>query len=349
MVKRWKPVIVFALTFVLAVSLENEFFLFLLGFEGMVYAAALIQVTLLARRVRMRIVLPDRITFRGEAFQIRAELTNQSRAPIPQLMARVSIRVFPEREKLLMRGKLMLGSRETGDLCFTMDSSHCGCLEIQPNQLMITDYLGLAQRKCRVDTTETHLLFVLPENLKKGVVLPEEQSLYLSGEGEEERKGNTAMDVAEIRPYQPGDLIKLVHWKLSARLGELMVREMSDPATEMVRIYLNLQESDEKSDTRRNRAAWDQFMETVAGVSALLLEQEKKHVFLWLDAQNDAMVSCTVSDEESQQRMLCELLRAKTFRAKNYVPLIKEVYADEAQETILEIDLQSRIDRSAPR
>ena len=347
MVKRWRPITILIVTCALAVSLENEFFLFLLGFEVMAVIASFVQAKKLAKQVKMRVRIPNRVAFRGETFQVRLELTNLGKLPIPQLMARASIRVFPEKEQLLMRGKLMLGSEEKGELCFKMDVQHCACLEICPNQLVITDYLGIVQRRCRVDETEKHLLFVLPENIKNGDLLPEGQGTLLADDGDDARKGHTAIDVAEIRLYQLGDPIKLVHWKLSARLDELLVREMSDPAENMLRVYLNLQEADEHADTRMNKDAWDQFMQTVAGVSAALLEKDKKHVVFWADAENNRMVSQTVTDEESQQMMLCELLRARTFHAGNYASLFKEVSAGESQETCIEIDLQGRIDRSA--
>ena len=347
MVKRSRPFIVFAITLILAVSLKNEFFTFLLGFEALVFAASVAQTVYLSRRLSVRAVLPERIVFRGEPFQIRLELTNQSRLPVPQLMARAAVRVFPEKEELLLRGKLMLGSRETGSLCFQMDSAHCGCLEVRPNQLMITDFLGLVQRKCRVDVEDRHLLFVLPEALKDGAELPEGANAVIDREGEQEKKGTTAIDVAEIRPYALGDLMKLIHWKLSARLSELMVRDMQDPAEELLRVYLDLREQEDKKNTRLDKDAWDHFSETVAVASGTLLAHEQPHVVCWADAAANAMVKHTVQDEESQQRMLCELMRAQTFHAKDYLPLFKEVDLDEAQETILTIDLQGRIDRSA--
>lgn len=348
MVKRWRPIVVFALTFVLAVSVENEFFLFLLGFEAMVYAAAAIQAGMLAKNLSMRITLPERIAFRGETFQIRAELTNKSRMPVPQLMVRAAVRVFPEREELLMRGKVMLDGGETGAVCFELDSAHCACLEIRPNQLVVTDWLGLVQRRCRVNSEDQSMMFILPDCLKNGISLPDGDVLRMEDDGRDEKRGSTAIDVAEIRQYQQGDPIKLIHWKLSARLDALMVREMSDPADEVVQVYLNLREKDSKTSTRADKDAWDHFMQTVAGVSAILLEREKTHVVIWPDTRNDTMVSQTVSDAESQQMMLCELLRAETFFGKDYLPLFREVYSDEAKETFLEIDLQGRIDRSAP-
>ena len=154
MAKWWKPIALVLVTFVLAVSLKNDFLYFLLGFELMVYLAAFCQTLWLSKRVKARIVLPETRVLRGESFQIRVELTNASRLPIPQLMVRLAVRAFPEKEALLLKGKLMLDGREQGYLSFQMDGSHCGCLEIRPDQLMITDFLGAFQRRCPMDGEE---------------------------------------------------------------------------------------------------------------------------------------------------------------------------------------------------
>ena len=39
-----------------------------------------------------------------------------------------------------------------------------------------------------------------------------------------------AMDLRALRPYVPGDELRHLHWKATARTGQLMVREYVDPA-----------------------------------------------------------------------------------------------------------------------
>lgn len=346
MVKRWKAVVLLAVTLVLAASVQSEFFLFLLGFEALLILSAHLQAAWLCRHVRMRVLTPSRTAFRGEPFQLQVELTNTSLLPVPQLMARISIRMFPEKEALLLRGKTMLGSSETGRVCFTLDSTHSSCLEIWPNQLMITDYLGLVQRRCAVDDIERRLFFVLPECLKTEVSLPADANALVTREGDEEKRGHTSPDVSEIRLYQPGDPVRLIHWKLSARMEDVLVREMSDPAETLAQLYLDLCEPDPRHSIRRDKDAWDAFMDAVAGVSALLLSMERKHAVLWADAVHRQVVTHEVADEESQQAMLCALLRTDTYSAQDYSPLMKEVTSGEATETCIQIDLQGRIARA---
>lgn len=178
----------------------------------------------------------------GETFQIQAELTNRSRFPIPQLMVRLAVRAYPEREALLLKGKLMLDSAERGSVCFQLDGSHCVCLEIRPDQLVVTDFLGLFQRRGWVDTQQIKSVFLLPQALGSQQISLDAQSLFPREDGSSETRGSEAADISEIRSYQEGDNLKLVHWKLTARLNELMVRELTDAAQKLTWLYLNLQE-----------------------------------------------------------------------------------------------------------
>ena len=44
---------------------------------------------------------------------------------------------------------------------------------------------------------------------------------------ESDSKGNISSDIKEIRQYQPGDRLQRIHWKLSAKLDDLFVKEMA--------------------------------------------------------------------------------------------------------------------------
>ena len=346
MVKWWKPLALLGITFVLAVSLKNEFVYFLLGFALMLYLAAFCQVRWLSQKVKVRVILPETQVLRGESFQICAELNNTSRFPIPQLMVRLAVRVFPEKDALLLQGKLMLDGEEQGRLCFQLDGSHCGCLEIRPDRLVITDFIGAFQRRCPIDGTEKAVLYILPEVPQAEQELPDAQGLLADMDGDKENRGNHAVDVAQIRSYREGDSLKLVHWKLSARLNELMVKEMMDPAEELTWVYLNLQESPHLPKVRQNPQAWDHFVETVAATSAMLLKMEKRHMVLWIDSLGSTVVCSCVSDDVSLQEMLCGLLRTDSFLPRADSPLLKEIYLDETKDTCIEINLQGNLIRS---
>ena len=334
------------ITFIFAVSLKNDFVYFLLGFELMLYLAAFCQVLWLSGKVNMQIMIPDSRVFRKEMFQIRVELKNSSRFPVSQLMVRLALRAFPEKEELLLKGKLMLDSGERGCLCFQMDSTHCGCLEIRADRLIVTDFMGAFQRSCKIDSEKKAMIFIMPETSLEGRSFPESEGIFKDEEGNSDKQGNDILDVSEIRNYQEGDPLKLIHWKLSARREELMVREMADPAERLTWLYLNLQETPGQPGVRRNPDAWDHFVETVADVSAMLLKTEKRHMVLWIDSLESRIMRSSVSDEVSRQEMLCRLLLTDTFLTGDDSLLLKELYLDETKGTCIEINLQGNLVRS---
>ena len=78
-----------------------------------------------------------------------------------------------------------------------------------------------------------------------------------------------AMDLRALRPYVPGDELRHLHWKATARTGQLMVREYVDPAQPWCVVVL---------DTRRDVLDADAFeaaVEIVASVLWAAAEQDR--------------------------------------------------------------------------
>lgn len=338
----WKAAALLIATFLLAALFRSEFLLFLLGFELLLYPAAFVQACLTAKKVSLRVTVPQSRVVQGESFQIRAELENAGFFPVPRTAVRLAVRVFPEREELLLTGKLMLNGGERGSLCFQLDGSHCACLEIRPDRLVVTDLLGIFQCSCRIDREEITRLFVLPGALRAEPKLPEGQGALLQDNGDRERRGFDSPDVSEIRSYRSGDSLKRVHWKLSARQDALLVKELSEPVKKLTWLYLNLQESSTMPEVRRSPERWDHFLERAASVSASLLNVRGEHMVFWVDSICGKVVRCRVGEETDLQEMLCALLRTDTCPPGEH-PLLKEKYLDETQETCLEIDLQGNL------
>ncbi len=102
-----------------------------------------------------------------------------------------------------------------------LDTSRRGLRTIGPATLLRTDPFGVLERRHRL--TDTRTLVVHPRTVRlpggaAGVVRD------LDGEAAAER---TADDVSfhSLREYAPGDDRRLVHWRSSARYGELLVRQ----------------------------------------------------------------------------------------------------------------------------
>ena len=71
------------------------------------------------------------------------------------------------------------------------------------------------------------------------------------------RKGNDPSEIFDLREYVPGDDVRSIHWKLSGKLDNLVVKEASDPSHYQVVLMPDLgrEELDEGISTRQLNAA----------------------------------------------------------------------------------------------
>ena len=106
--------------------------------------------------------------------------------------------------------------------------------------------------------------------LPRPEVLPEDLEL-LSSLGTERPRGRRGAgeDLFGFRRYSPGDAVKDIHWKTSARLGELMVREREAEEERRLRIDLRLS----SPRPARTDAAREAAVKRAAGVVVAALER----------------------------------------------------------------------------
>lgn len=117
-------------------------------------------------------------------------------------------------------------------------SEYSGNVKICVHEMEYLDLLGLFSiRKQMVSEGE---LVVLPES--SGEVRSKKNGfeMGMSELEESKAKGNDFAEVTDMREYRPGDRIKDIHWKLSAKKDILMVKERTSVAQSQVILVLEL-------------------------------------------------------------------------------------------------------------
>ena len=123
----------------------------------------------------------------------------------------------------------------------TMTLSCRGIYEVGLKTLMIYDVFGLFRMKLpyeRLTRQPMPHITVLPRMaLPEDAVLPIMESPINSAGAARATEDTSSPDSA--RAYRPGDPVKRMHWKLSARQGQLMVRTYEPAAVSDALIYLD--------------------------------------------------------------------------------------------------------------
>ncbi|MFZ4518800.1 MAG: DUF58 domain-containing protein [Microthrixaceae bacterium] len=183
-----------------------------------------------------RAAVPPRVQV-DEACRIhlRARNTGRSRTPVLTLLdevdryGRAQLRLAP------------LPAGATRDALHAFPTSHRGLFAVGPLRLVVEDPFGLARSTVRHPGTDT--VIVLPRIWDLTPLPP--------APGEEPEQGVRALasnstvdeEFAALRAYEPGDDIRRIHWRTTARTGSPMVRQFDQPWQHRTTVLLDLRRS----------------------------------------------------------------------------------------------------------
>lgn len=152
------------------------------------------------------------------------------------------------------------------------------------------------------------------------------------------RPGYDPSELFDVREFQNGDRLQSVHWKLSARTDELMVKENSLPKACAVAIVADLR------GIKKGRQA-DAFMKLLVSLSFSLMDQKCPHYVAWYDTAINDIVRARVDDEEGFYIFLNSFLKIKPDTKNDALFLYEEKYRAEKLVCLLSVDGRLQIKR----
>jgi uncharacterized protein (DUF58 family) len=175
-----------------------------------------------AGRARYRLSCARRVTparvATGQPAEIAVRLTNVSRLRTGLLLAEDSLPYsLGSKPRFVLDG---IGGGGTREFRYQARSDARGKYVIGPLRVRVADSFGLVEINRAFATTST--LTVTPKVIP--LVRPQLSGNWLGGEDGRRSIAATGDDDAAPRAYQTGDPLRRVHWRSTARHGELMVR-----------------------------------------------------------------------------------------------------------------------------
>ena len=141
-------------------------------------------------------------------------------------------------------------------------AAHVGVFPVGLRACVVEDLLGIVHK--RVTLTDTSFsLTVLPRTFST-------EPLTLSpGDPGSEIMARATEDLnapSDVRSYQPGDAMKKIHWKLSLRKGELIVRKFDEPILQDVLILMDCSRPPSWGHPQAEADIRDALLETTASI-----------------------------------------------------------------------------------
>ncbi len=317
--------IIFATVYI-AFIYESMAFMLLTFTEAVFFVISFIYVHICKFSVKGRIEVPIGISEAGKASMVKIVITNKNRFPIIRMKALIIVEdtITDSVKKSWMK----LSEIPQGEVSLTNNIVFPGTgnYGIKLKKLRIYDVTGLLHTDVAVKSMER--VSVMPKMFDVPVRLTEATKNFY-GESDVHDENNPGQDKSgmfQVREYQKGDRLQNIHWKMTAKQDEIMVKEHLLPKSCPVVFFLDFHPVKKSKKNRRETS----YLEAVVSISFSMMDAGCSHYVVWYDKDTSDIIRLRVDDEESLFCFIDMLMKVKWEMPKeDSVQRYREKYRNE--------------------
>lgn len=264
------------------------------------------------RKLKISMSVENQIEEMGGEGKLYITLTNSTIFPILKGRCQIRYRHELDEKEQVKNIEFCVDSRGKERIGFCISCPHCGLLSFSCERVKVVDYFGIFS--CTIKPKLSQSVVVVP----KFQQMLESDVLDINDPDDEEQQEHTVdvyaestPDLKNIREYQPGDSLKHIHWKASAKKKRWMTKEYEQEQKEREVMFFSLLYEEEKPGF----AWYDWKMQELVRESLLRLSVMKKHEIVWYHPQYQVF-SVAKINEESDLYQLAELMIRAGFAKK---------------------------------
>lgn len=358
---------VFLLTLYCFFLYDDEIVAAMLTAELVYFSGASVTLWIMRRSLHISLgqVLP--IAEKNQEIPVKIQVKNTSLLPSIHYQLRLTVENSFTGEREIYRTTGRVNGRGQDTIWITVQGKHCGNIRITLDRCWIYDFLLILKASRRLNDTQQ--VGILPEcHLLPVEVTRRTREFIADAEDFSDREsGDDPSEIYQIREYREKDSIHDIHWKLSAKADELLVKEHGKPLGCVVLLWLNLDMSNSPAPPRISR--WKQrqsqapagsrklhrkeypdqgmltgLLETAASLSLSLLEERCVHMVAWYEPDNQTVQKKRIAKEEHIYELLNRLLFVKPHRdSKHAQAQYEEAFRGTGFSTIVEFRMDGAI------
>ena len=188
-------------------------------------------------------------------------------------------------------------------------SRRCGRIRLQLKRVTVYDPFGLFRFQVKIKGETEALTLFRPHTFGLETQISYGENMNLdSDEYSMQKAGFDPSETFAIRDYRPGDRVRQIHWKLSEKLDNLMVRDYGLPIQNT--ILLLLETGRLPGEAKPEPECLDALAEGILSLSQELVEQQIIHTVGWQNHEEGTYNSREISGQEDLMELMPRLLGA---------------------------------------
>lgn len=257
-----------------------------------------------------------------------------------------------EKAKYNINGKINRKSKLNEKI--TIVSKECGHLDITLDRVYLYDILYILRTTIKKSVTKT--VGIMPQYRLIPIEITRKTRDFIADADEysENESGDDPSEIYQIREYRQQDPIHDIHWKLSAKADELLVKEHGRPLASAVLVWLDFADTNgekmkriiKKNNKVKNKKIYipSEILDLVASISVSLVNEKCVHTVAWYEPQNDKIKRKRVSKEKNMYELLNHLLYLRPYKnSKQAGAQFDDAFKGVNFSTIVEVRLDGTV------
>lgn len=291
----------------LAMMYENAELMLLVYLQVALFVLSFFVILYRKFTVKARLEVPVGIAEPGKENLVKLVISNDGVLSMARMAVLVSVEDVCTGTK--KKQWMKLANIPKGEGCFQrmISLSGTGTYRLCLKKLRVYDITGLFSGKVRCKS-ETQIQ-VLPNLYEISVKLSHAVRNFY-GEADvydDQMPGHDNSEMFQVREYRKGDRLQNIHWKLTAKQDDLMVKEHSLPKACPVVLFLDYHPKKRVKHPEKIIP----YLEAAASLSFSIADAGCPHYVVWYDEEEQDIKRLRVEDEESLFYFLGMLLQIR--------------------------------------
>lgn len=278
-----------------AMTYESPEFMLLVYLQAALFVLSVFTVLYRKFTITGELDVPVGIAEPDRENLVKLQISNKGFLPMARLKALVEVEDVGNGSVSKRWMKVSSVWRGKSNFVCTMAFGGAGTYLVRLKKLKVYDFTGLFSAKVPVSGEKK--IQVMPRMYTIPIQLsPMVRNFF--GESEvydDYEPGYDNSELFDVREYREGDGLRKIHWKLSAKKGELLVKEFALPKACPIVLFLEFH----PSGKLKKQEQMLPYLEVAASLVYSLFDAKCPHYVVWYDANRQNLVRHRVDEEES--------------------------------------------------
>lgn len=309
---------------------DSAFADFALGTSILMTIFLLGQMFDMRKHLEAEILMSENMITRGNMIRVPVIIKNSGKLPVTWVEAKIRYMDSDGENYKSLKLSGMVEAKGEVQLEAYLKTVNCGITTVYLESVSVTDYFGVFSGKCQSDDTKKEI-YVLP-----WTHVPMAETLAEVGDFAG-KYGEDVYETYDIREFRDGDDIRQIHWKLTAKMDVLLVREYLKTSESGVMIRLDM----EKKEETLSREQLDSFLDKAASLSWEILKWGVSHFVVWNYGEDEIMLFVASEEQFIEYQMI--LISTTVCGRDVDTTYLKEKVINEEKVHTIRMDLEGHV------